>query len=152
MKLSRSEKVVVATLTVLLVPVIVYAGTTVYNYFTLCQGEKLAVFEEFPHYGSRDLEPIRDLDVVLAAGDICMVEFETTASEEAVISYYEENLRENSWEVEVSVPPPTSELQGPRSLSATRGDYGYSVNLGESRIISKKPSEPLDVRVSMGER
>lgn len=154
--------VVAMVLAVLLVPLVVYLGTTFYNYFTMCRGEQREVFEEFPHYGGRSPEPIRNLDVVFVAGGICLVEFETTASEEEVIFYYERNLRENGWEVEVSVPPPSEQteptdingklLPASPTLSARRDDYGYSVRFGEPQDASGASSEPREVMVSMGER
>src|SRR5918992_6078815 len=57
-----------------------------------CSDEARAILEEFPHYGDRRIEPY--------PGEAsCNVRYPTAARREEVLGYYEEQLRENGWEV-----------------------------------------------------
>ena len=61
-------------------------------WFGGCSDEGKAIVEEFPHYGDRRIEPY--------SGEAsCNVRYPTEASREEVLAYYEEQLRENGWEV-----------------------------------------------------
>ncbi len=85
---------VAAGLAVLLV--LGMAGVWAYASLSACTDEQRAIFEEFPHYGGRQLEPERSW----ATGH-CGASFYTADSEEEVFAYYLEKLRENGWEVEI---------------------------------------------------
>lgn len=57
-----------------------------------CSDKGRAVLEEFPHYGDRRIEPY--------SGEVsCNVRYPIDASREEVLGYYDEQLRENGWEV-----------------------------------------------------
>ena len=101
-----------------------------------CSDEGKATVEEFPHYGDRRIEPY--------SGEVsCNVRYPTEASRGEVLAYYEEQLRENGWEVMgfwAADPPKGIELYGkdlsdvsgaPESggggLGAQRGEYHYRV-------------------------
>ena len=105
-------------------------------WFGGCSDEGKAIVEEFPHYGDRRIEPY--------SGEAsCNVRYPTEASREEVLAYYEEQLRENGWEVMGfwAVDPPKgiehygedlSDVSGaPESvgggLGAQRGEYHYRV-------------------------
>jgi hypothetical protein len=57
-----------------------------------CSTEERAVYEEFPHYGDRQLKPY--------SGEVsCNVRYPTRASRDEILGYYDEQLRVNGWEV-----------------------------------------------------
>jgi len=101
-----------------------------------CSTEERAVYEEFSHYGDRQLEPY--------SGEVsCNARYPTRASRDEILGYYDEQLRVNGWEVGgywAADPPKGIEVFGeqlsdlseaPESvgggLGARRGDYRYAV-------------------------
>jgi hypothetical protein len=95
-----------------------------------CSDEARAILEEFPHYGERRIEPY--------PGEVtCNVRYPTAASREEILGYYDEQLRENGWEVG---PPRDLEVHGENQsdisgtpelasggLGAQRDGYRYGV-------------------------
>jgi hypothetical protein len=101
-----------------------------------CSAEERAVYEEFSHYGDRQIEPY--------SGEVsCNARYPTRASRDEVLGYYDEQLRKNGWEVGgywAADPPKGIEVFGehlsdlseaPESvgggLGARRDGYRYGV-------------------------
>src|SRR5215210_586215 len=101
-----------------------------------CSAEERAVYEECSHYGDRRLKPY--------SGEVsCNARYPTRASRDEILSYYDEQLRENGWEVGgywAADPPKGIEVFGEQlsdlseapesvrgSLDARRDSYRYGV-------------------------
>lgn len=81
-----------------------------------CNNEERTVFEDFPQYDGSQTEPD-------TSEGSCVARFSTSDSQEEVLAYYSERLRENGWEVELI---PNSEE--PLALDARRDGYQYRVD------------------------
>ena len=103
-----------------------------------CSREERAILEEFPHYG--DQQQVRTHSAEVS----CIASYTLRVTRSEVLSYYDERLRENGWEVSgywAANPPQGIEVfgeklsdleeapeEGVRSgLEARRDDYGYAV-------------------------
>lgn len=114
-----------------------------------CSDEEQAVFEEFPQYGDRQVEPES-----VSTTSSCVIRLETPDPEEEIFAYYSQSLLENGWEIDTQ-PPPYSELTEftgpeatiparvvPSGLVALRGTYVYQVRYNqqpqseEGRIVA----------------
>jgi hypothetical protein len=101
-----------------------------------CSAEERAVYEEFSHYGDRQLEPY--------SGEVsCNARYPTRASRDEILGYYDEQLRVNGWEVGgywAADPPKGIEVFGEQlsdlseapelvggGLGARGDDYRYAV-------------------------
>lgn len=123
-----------------------------------CSDEEQAVFEEFPQYGERQIEP----ESAPTTGS-CVVRFETPDPEGEIFAYYSQSLLENGWEIDTQ-PPPYSELTEftgpeatiparvvPSGLVAMRGVYVYQVRYNQQprseqgrivAVVSKRREPP----------
>lgn len=123
-----------------------------------CSDEEQAVFEEFPQYGERWIEP----ESAPTTGS-CVVRFDTTDPEGEILAYYSQSLLENGWEIDTH-PPPYSELTEftepeatiparvvPSGLVAMRGVYVYQVRYNQQprseqgrmvAVVSKRREPP----------
>ncbi len=133
-----------------------------------CSTEERAVYEEFSHYDDRRLEPY--------SGEVsCNARYPTRASRDEILSYYDEQLRENGWNVGgywAADPPKGIEVFGeqlsdlseaPESvgggLGARRGDYSYEVTYsppgagdpGETPAGEKVSAEHAEVVVEVSD-
>jgi hypothetical protein len=103
-----------------------------------CSHGERAVLEEFPHYG--DQQQVRTHSAEVS----CVASYTLRVTRSEVLSYYDERLRENGWEVGgywAANPPQGIEVfgeklsdleetpeEGVRSgLEARRDDYSYAV-------------------------
>ena len=82
-------------------------------------GER-AIFAQFPNYGKRTLEPRSDIE-----GAMCFATFYAADPQREVYAYYERELRERGWRVEIQKPPPWS--TEPTTLEAKQGHNRYAV-------------------------
>src|SRR5215207_2386898 len=107
-----------------------------------CSRGERAVLEEFPHYG--DQQQVRTHSAEVS----CIASYTLRVTRNEVLSYYEERLRENGWEVggywaanppqgievfgeelsDLEEAPEEAPEEGVRSgLEARRDDYNYAV-------------------------
>ena len=102
-----------------------------------CSSNERAVIEEFPHYG--------DQRFTAFSGEVsCHVRYATHASRDEVLTYYDEQLRENGWEARwgfgffTAADPKTKDKTGGErpselpmgwagGLDVCRGGYSYTV-------------------------
>ena len=78
------------------------------------------VFAQFPRYDGRVPELRSHIE-----GAVCAAWFVTPDPQREVYAYYEGELRERGWEVEIRKPPPWS--TEPSTLEAEQGAYSYAV-------------------------
>lgn len=88
----------------------------------VCNERERAIFEEFPQYGSRQLEPEPNLDL-----GSCHAFYQVEATENEVSAYFANRLRANGWKVEIQRPPPGSLPNSPSYVSGRRDGYRYEV-------------------------
>jgi hypothetical protein len=103
-----------------------------------CSRGERAILEEFPHYG--DQQQVRTHSAEVS----CIASYTLRVTRSEVLSYYDERLRENGWEVGgywAASPPQGIEVFGEKlsdleeapeegvraGLEARRDDYSYAV-------------------------
>ena len=90
-----------------------------------CSSDERAVYEEFPQYGGRGVEPEGNPE-----SGSCAAYYETPGSEEEVFAYFRGRLEENGWEER---PAESWRAEGaryvPTELVYERGDFRYEVSV-----------------------
>jgi hypothetical protein len=118
--------------------IVFVGGLVFYLSWSACLGGERAALKEFPHYADPESGPS-------PLQGTCQVRYTTEASRKEVLSYYDERLRRNDWNVlgflTVYRPPKGMEIPVKRlsdlseapesaggSLTARRGHYNYYVS------------------------
>lgn len=136
---------VVALVGLLALVSVFLVGAFFYSRAAGCSAEERAVFQEFPQYGGREMEPESNTGL-----GSCAAYYETPDPPEQVQAYFAERLVANGWEVKARPEEFGEDEFGGTIITATRDGYYYDVSY-ESLEMYENPRPGVHLAVHVRE-